>query len=186
MIRRRPRARPPSPSPKPAPKAKAKRVHKKKIADGNRGLAVKSRRERNVFVDDEAEGDDDDDDGDDDGDAEDDDFIDDGSPPESPWTQLDGRKGSYGDGGDDDDHPGMHHRGAMLEETPAFAATFGRRRRVADVQDTPEASQPGTGVTPAGQSQYEGSWIVDDEDDVEEEVDGSVEGGGWGTGGGGW
>ena len=184
VIRRRPRARPPSPSPKPAPKAKAKRVHKKKIADGNRGLAVKSRRERNVFVDDEAEGDDDDDDGD--GDAEDDDFIDDGSPPESPWTQPDGRKGSYGNGGDDDDHPGMHHRGAMLEETPAFAATFGRRRRVADVQDTPEASQPGTGVTPAGQSQYEGSWIVDDEDDVEEEVDGSVEGGGWGTGGGGW
>ena len=139
-----------------------------------------------MFVDDEADGGGDDDDGDDDGDAEDDDFIDDGSPPESPWTQPDGRKGSYGDGGDDDDHPGMHHRGAMLEETPAFAATFGRRRRVADVQDTPEASQPGTGVTPAGQSQYEGSWIVDDEDDVEEEVDGSVEGGGWGTGGGGW
>ena len=181
MIRRRPRARPPSPSPKPAPKAEAKRVRKKKIADGDRGLAVKSRRERNVFVDDEAEGDDDDDD-EAEGDAEDDDFIDDGSPPESPWTQPDGRKGSYGDSGDDDDHPGMHHRGAMLEETPAFAAAFGRRRRVADVRDTPEEE----GVTPAGQSQYEGSWIVDDEDDVEEEVDGSVEGGGWGTGGGGW
>jgi hypothetical protein len=156
-------------------------VRKKKIADGDRGLAVKSRRERNVFVDDEAEGDDDDDD-DAEGDAEDDDFIDDGSPPESPWTQPDGRKGSYGGSGDDDDHPGMHHRGAMLEETPAFAAAFGRRRRVADVRDTPEEE----GVTPAGQSQYEGSWIVDDEDDVEEEVDGSVEGGGWGTGGGGW
>ena len=109
-------------------------------------------------------------------------FIDDGSPPESPWTQPDGRKGCYGDSGDDDDHPGMHHRGAMLDETPAFAAAFGRRRRVADVRDTPEEE----GVTPAGQSQYEGSWIVDDEDDVEEEVDGSVEGGGWGTGGGGW
>ena len=71
----------------------------------------------------------------------------------------------------------------MLEETPAVSARFVPKRRIAEVQDTPEA----TGVTPAGQSQYEGSWIVDDEDDVEEEGDTPVDGGGWGTGGGaGW
>jgi hypothetical protein len=75
----------------------------------------------------------------------------------------------------------------MLEETPAVPARFVPKRRIAEVQDTPEATQPDAGVTPAGQSQYEGSWIVDDEDELEEEGDTPVDGGGWGTGGGaGW
>ena len=191
IIKRRPRAPSPSqeedePAPRPKATTKANRTlpsKKKTTARGDaHGLAVKSRRTRNAFIDDEAEGDGETDE-DAEADSEDDGFIDDGSPPESPWTQPDGAKGGGDTASDDDDADAGHHAGAMLEETPAVPARFVPKRRIAEVQDTPED----TGVTPAGQSQYEGSWIVDDEDDVEEEGDTPVDGGGWGTGGGaGW
>ena len=92
IIKRRPRAPSPSqeedePAPRPKATTKANRTlpsKKKTTARGDaHGLAVKSRRTRNAFIDDEAEGDGETDE-DAEADSEDDGFIDDGSPPEEP------------------------------------------------------------------------------------------------------